>query len=246
MKYIEVEKIDKNDYLSYLNDKDSYKKIKFLLFLCEKGAPEDYEMALNALEKFHSSKVVMLRKLCIHMLPCVAIHYKRLNLVLSIKILNRGFFDKNKEVLSDAFRAAGELLEMFKEHKDWMLQNLDKDFLKNYEKLYPKKKKKSKKAGAKKVEGLCCEKIEYSINNNKIIEYDNLMRDYAINVSKQSCMTINFCPWCGVDLPKPLNEEYFKFLRKDYNIRCEDADLTNFTNIPEEFQTDEWWKKRGL
>lgn len=53
-------------------------------------------------------------------------------------------------------------------------------------------------------------------------------------------LRINFCPWCGKPLPT-LQEKRWEILEKEYNIE-------NFFDprIPEEFNTEEWWVKRGL
>ena len=50
--------------------------------------------------------------------------------------------------------------------------------------------------------------------------------------------------WRGVELEGDLTWDYFNLLEEEYNI--ENPDLENFSNIPEEFKTDAWWKKRGL
>ena len=52
-----------------------------------------------------------------------------------------------------------------------------------------------------------------------------------------------YCPYCGNKMDNSLTEEYCDALEealgKDY------CDITE-DEIPEEFKTDEWWKKRGL
>ena len=55
---------------------------------------------------------------------------------------------------------------------------------------------------------------------------------------------IKYCPFCGAKMPQNLygpeyEETLEKALGKDFcDIKEEE--------IPEEFKTDEWWKKRGL
>jgi len=45
-------------------------------------------------------------------------------------------------------------------------------------------------------------------------------------------------------LPKSLRKKWINTLKKEYNIKGpEDIDKLPF---PTEFNTDEWWKKRGL
>ncbi|MBP9791627.1 MAG: hypothetical protein KBC27_00220 [Rickettsiales bacterium] len=89
----------------------------------------------------------------------------------------------------------------------------------------------------------CCEKMGFAINKEHIIDYDDCVRNYNLCGDKRD-YAILYCPWCGKDLGKRLNWEYFEILAKEYGI--EDPDFVNFTNVPEEFKTDAWWKKRGL
>ena len=50
---------------------------------------------------------------------------------------------------------------------------------------------------------------------------------------------MRFCPWCG-DKKRDLSDKYYDLLDamgvKDYDEK----------NIPTEFQSDQWWKERGL
>jgi hypothetical protein len=56
---------------------------------------------------------------------------------------------------------------------------------------------------------------------------------------------LDYCPWCGNKLPGYLRNEWFETLAKEYNL--DDPDSKEQAKlIPEEFHTDEWWKKRGL
>ena len=88
----------------------------------------------------------------------------------------------------------------------------------------------------------CCEDMHDSINQLKIVEYDRIDRSYSLPVSERRSKELFFCPWCGSKLPKVLNEEYLEALEK-INIVFPNHD---FSNVPPEFRTDEWWKKRGL
>lgn len=53
-----------------------------------------------------------------------------------------------------------------------------------------------------------------------------------------------YCPWCGGELPKYLGEEWDECLLKEHGIS--DPGFKDESTLPAEFQTDEWWKKRGL
>lgn len=54
----------------------------------------------------------------------------------------------------------------------------------------------------------------------------------------------DFCPFCGKSI-KSKNEEYARVLKKELGIDDPYDDEVEKT-LPEEFKTDEWWKKRGL
>ena len=89
----------------------------------------------------------------------------------------------------------------------------------------------------------CCEKILHAINN-KLINYEMIDRTYGI-VWDNNCriMILNFCPWCGTTLPEILSDQYLDLLESECGVIFPDED---FSNVPPEFRTDEWWKKRGL
>jgi hypothetical protein len=56
---------------------------------------------------------------------------------------------------------------------------------------------------------------------------------------------IQFCPWCGSKFPKDLADEKADILQKEHthnDAHCAHDDGC----FPQEFNTDEWWKKRGL
>lgn len=58
---------------------------------------------------------------------------------------------------------------------------------------------------------------------------------------------MSYCPFCGKKLPKELDEiDMEAFLRKEYGWTDEDCWGHPMRELPKEFQTDEWWKKRGL
>ena len=79
--------------------------------------------------------------------------------------------------------------------------------------------------------------------------FDSVWREYMIHSYKDRsygdfCSIINYCPWCGAELPKVLSDEWFDILEEEYGI--EDPTNEEKDKVPEEFKTDEWWKKRGL
>ena|SRR5438445_9831601 len=96
----------------------------------------------------------------------------------------------------------------------------------------------------------CCQLMSDSINDQRIqIGYDPVTRDYFIPLLYKERITalqcLYYCPWCGKKLPDSLNNTWFEILEKEYNLDDPDSKEQK-SLIPEEFKTDEWWKKRGL
>ncbi len=90
----------------------------------------------------------------------------------------------------------------------------------------------------------CCTEINIHIHEKeRIVKYIPFTREYGVQAADHVIQMINFCPWCGERLPKSLRDEFFSALEKEYNI---EADVGSLSNVPPEFRTDEWWKKRGL
>ncbi len=76
--------------------------------------------------------------------------------------------------------------------------------------------------------------------------YSPKYREYYLKTNHPMIIyTITHCPWCGTKLPKSVREEWFDILEKEYGIDHPRYDEQEKL-IPEEFKTDEWWKKRGL
>lgn len=93
----------------------------------------------------------------------------------------------------------------------------------------------------------CCKEMTFFLEENKVaVNYSIKDREYSINLkNSHAIQLIKYCPWCGAKLPKELSDEWFRILEKEYGIECPLSKEEN-TKIPEEFKTDEWWKKRGL
>ena len=100
----------------------------------------------------------------------------------------------------------------------------------------------------------CCENLEVSVERKEIV-YEPVSgcfwfyfkRDYE---DSYGLYHLGYCPFCGAQLPKdrkainrdgsdPYGDALEEAVGKDYCDISEDE-------IPEEFKTDEWWKKRGL
>jgi len=86
----------------------------------------------------------------------------------------------------------------------------------------------------------CCTMMsEFIIDERIPIKYFPKYREYNIVLSNSNAMQgINFCPWCGKQLPQNLRDAYYDLLEQD--------SISEDANLPSEFQTDEWWKKRDL
>ncbi len=93
----------------------------------------------------------------------------------------------------------------------------------------------------------CCELMDQLLEDPKVpLQYYPLMREYGITLKHTyAIQLIDYCPWCGTKLPESARNDYFRILKNEYHIKP-GLDKKNDPNIPEEFKSDEWWKKRGL
>ncbi|AIL66129.1 hypothetical protein NOVO_09075 [Rickettsiales bacterium Ac37b] len=92
----------------------------------------------------------------------------------------------------------------------------------------------------------CCKDMVFHIAHKEIhFSYLDRTREYVIHYmdifGENSVQIVNFCPWCGAKLPKSLRDEYFDIIYDELGMDDEFD-----PNLPEEFKSDEWWKKRGL
>lgn len=99
----------------------------------------------------------------------------------------------------------------------------------------------------------CCELMNDFLEDSRIaILYLPMYRLYALpwlqkgktisTVTKSQ--KIDYCPWCGKKLPKDLRNKWFEVLEQEYSL--DPWNEEQLCLVPEEFKTDEWWKKRGL
>lgn len=114
-------------------------------------------------------------------------------------------------------------------------------------------------------EEVCCEQmfkhVMSFLNKNTSVDgeldtciwYEEKERQYHVlcsNLLKHyTGYPISFCPWCGSKLPEPLDPD--ETIEKEYG-----ADYLRpyydpmYRPLPEDvdkdFQSDAWWKKRGL
>ena len=95
----------------------------------------------------------------------------------------------------------------------------------------------------------CCEVMKAKLKNMEsdvrgVIDYHEVTREYSFPLLDKTNQLIQFCPWCGIKLPKDLNNEWEEIVAKEFGIT--EYDYWNEDKIPPEFKNDEWWKKRGL
>jgi hypothetical protein len=100
----------------------------------------------------------------------------------------------------------------------------------------------------------CCEVMESILERgSSALVYHANVRSYEIReiiryrkkISIGASNGIRYCPWCSSKLPKSLEDEWEDELRKTLGIERA-LEPEEYNLIPAEFQTDEWWKKRGL
>ncbi len=98
---------------------------------------------------------------------------------------------------------------------------------------------------------VCCCKALWSSVDKGEMKYNLVLKHFGCyiktkdNDGKDSYLeiqTMRYCPFCGAKLPDysdKYDDELEKAVGKEYcDIKPED--------IPEEFKSDKWWKKRGL
>ena len=100
----------------------------------------------------------------------------------------------------------------------------------------------------------CCTTLESLVQERSSpLKYIPYLRQFTLTIPKQYlkknelCMnfTISHCPYCGSKLPSRLAEQWDEIVEKEFGIAgFVDEDAARL--IPDEFKTDEWWKKRGL
>ena len=89
-----------------------------------------------------------------------------------------------------------------------------------------------------KFENIACCKALYTDLIDGIVIYDEIYNRFRYPNHR----IFAYCPHCGTKLTD-YSEEYFDALEE-----CLQKDFSDISEseIPEEFKTDEWWKKRGI
>jgi hypothetical protein len=95
----------------------------------------------------------------------------------------------------------------------------------------------------------CCQIMEMSVDGSSDISpwrYNERHRAYYVkSVNHPGSARVNYCAFCGTKLPQDLTSEWIRILEEEYGFESAYEAKRNGL-IPPEFQTDEWWKKRGL
>jgi hypothetical protein len=73
-----------------------------------------------------------------------------------------------------------------------------------------------------------------------LVVYDPRFDEFGLPIRDggDSVMIIQFCPWCGTRLPDSKRDLWFERLAE---MGFDDPAIQS---IPNEFQTDAWWKNR--
>lgn len=90
--------------------------------------------------------------------------------------------------------------------------------------------------------------MEQFLDDDRIpVRYSPKVREYSLLLSNKrgTSQGFDYCLWCGAELPNSLRQEYFNILRTEYLIE-DPLDPREKHKIPQEFESDEWWKKRDL
>lgn len=72
-----------------------------------------------------------------------------------------------------------------------------------------------------------------------IVYYPNWRAYTLFTLDNSDSIGLYCCPFCGKKFPQSLRDEWHDMLEQEY------PDYPNIP-LPEEFKTDEWWKKRGF
>lgn len=103
------------------------------------------------------------------------------------------------------------------------------------------------------IKAFCCEPMELLVEDLDCpLKYRSWTRQYVLTIPQdylsenEVCVsfTITHCPRCGAQLPSNLIEEWFNLIEEKFGIKGLFDERTK--DLPQEFKTDEWWKKRGL
>jgi hypothetical protein len=91
----------------------------------------------------------------------------------------------------------------------------------------------------------CCQLMAKFIDDPRIrISYYSDWRGYYLETTGIGVQLMFNCPWCGFKFPEDLSDKRAKIIKKECKIDPYDDEQAG--KIPEEFKSEEWWKKRKL
>lgn len=88
----------------------------------------------------------------------------------------------------------------------------------------------------------CCERLGSATEHGpSALTYIPKFREWGVRVldGGSSHLVIQYCPWCGLQLPRALRSEWFARLE---NLGLEPEDPA----VPEEMASEQWWRSEGL
>lgn len=92
----------------------------------------------------------------------------------------------------------------------------------------------------------CCLTMDRELSREDALLYYSLRyREYGVKIPKSTGgMLMDYCMFCGKQLPKSVRDEWFDVLEQEYGLEspCEE----DKEKIPNDFLTEEWWKIRKL
>lgn len=91
----------------------------------------------------------------------------------------------------------------------------------------------------------CCDSMAQAIEPDSGVEvfYEPRFRAWVVQNTEtpEHPRQIDFCPWCGVQLPEPLGEQRrYEMKRRGLSPLAQDDDL------PADLLDDRWWKALEL
>jgi hypothetical protein len=97
----------------------------------------------------------------------------------------------------------------------------------------------------------CCNNMDYyattPTEEHELIRYHSEKREYTFMLHGYDFglqQEMSYCPWCGTKLPESLGEKWCKVVEEECGVK--EVFAEEWAKLPEEFRTNQWWKKRGL
>jgi len=72
-----------------------------------------------------------------------------------------------------------------------------------------------------------------------LVVYDEIFNEYYFRIKKGLIQCINFCPFCGENLPESMRESWFEKL-DSLGIQVSILDIEKNDKIPSQFKSREW------